>query len=69
MVLVIPLLAAGMYVLLDGMRGRAAAVGRLALVPYVAFYVAWVIAKPGLPELGGARSGSSIPCILGCHVC
>jgi hypothetical protein len=40
MVLAIPLLAAGMYVLLDGLRGRAAAVGRLALVPYVAFYVA-----------------------------
>jgi hypothetical protein len=42
MVLVIPLLAAGMYVLLDGLRGRAAAVGRLALIPYVAFYVPYV---------------------------
>jgi hypothetical protein len=42
MVLVLPLLAAGMYVLLDGQRGRAAAVGRLALMPFVAFYVPYV---------------------------
>jgi hypothetical protein len=42
MVLVIPLLAAGMYVLLDGLQGRAATVGRFALVPFVAFYVPYV---------------------------
>jgi hypothetical protein len=27
-----------------------------------------VIAEAWLPELGGVRSNSSIPCILGCHV-
>jgi hypothetical protein len=42
MVLVLPLLAAGMYLLLDGLRGRAAAVGRVALLPFVAFYVPYV---------------------------
>jgi hypothetical protein len=42
MVLVLPLLAAGMYLLLGGLRGRAAAVGRLALLPFVAFYVPYV---------------------------
>jgi hypothetical protein len=42
MVLVLPVLAAGMYVLLDGLRGLAAAVGRLALIPFVAFYVPYV---------------------------
>jgi hypothetical protein len=42
MVLAIPLLAIGFYVLLDGLRGRAAAVGRFALVPFVVFYVPYV---------------------------
>jgi hypothetical protein len=42
MVLALCLLALGIYVLLDGLRGRAAAVGRLALIPFVAFYVPYV---------------------------
>jgi hypothetical protein len=42
MVLALPLLALGIYGLLDGLRGRAAAVGRVALVPFVAFYVPYV---------------------------
>jgi hypothetical protein len=42
MVLAIPLLAIGIYGLLDGLRGRAAAVGRFALIPFVAFYVPYV---------------------------
>jgi hypothetical protein len=42
MVLVLPLLALGMHLLLDGLRGRAAAVGRFALIPFVAFYVPYV---------------------------
>jgi hypothetical protein len=42
MVLALCLLALGIYVLLDGLRGRAAAVGRLALIPLVAFYVPYV---------------------------
>ena len=42
MVLVLPLLALGMHRLLDGLRGRAAAVGRFALFPFVAFYVPYV---------------------------
>jgi hypothetical protein len=42
MVLVLPLLAAGMYVLLGGLRGRAAAVARVALIPFVVFYVPYV---------------------------
>jgi hypothetical protein len=42
MVLAIPLLALGIHNLLGGLGGRAAAVGRLALIPYVAFYVPYV---------------------------
>jgi hypothetical protein len=42
MVLTFCLLTVGMYVLLDGLRGRAAAVARLALLPFVAFYVPYV---------------------------
>jgi hypothetical protein len=42
MVLALPLLAIGIYVLLDGLRGRAAAVGRFVLVPFVVFYVPYV---------------------------
>jgi hypothetical protein len=42
MVLAIPLLAVGLHNLLGGLRGRAAAVGRLALIPFVAFYVPYV---------------------------
>ena len=42
MVLAIPLLAIGMYELLGGLRGRAATVGRFALIPFVAFYVPYV---------------------------
>jgi hypothetical protein len=42
MVLALPLLAIGIYSLLDGLRGRAAAVGRIALIPFVVFYVPYV---------------------------
>jgi hypothetical protein len=42
MVLALPLLAIGIHGLLDGLRGRAAAVGRFALIPFVAFYVPYV---------------------------
>jgi hypothetical protein len=42
MVLAICLLALGIYVLLDGLPGRAAAVGRVALIPFVAFYVPYL---------------------------
>ena len=42
MVLVLPLLAVGMYVLLGGLQGRAAAVARVALIPFVVFYVPYV---------------------------
>jgi hypothetical protein len=42
MVFALVLLAAGIYGLLEGLRGRAAAVGRVALIPFVAFYVPYV---------------------------
>ena len=42
MVLAIPLLAVAVHALLGGRRGRAAAVGRVALIPFVAFYVPYV---------------------------
>ena len=42
MVLALPLLAVAIYGLLDGLRGRAAAVGRFALIPVVVFYVPYV---------------------------
>jgi hypothetical protein len=42
MVLALPLLAVGIHGLLDGLRGRAAAIGRIALIPFVAFYVPYV---------------------------
>ena len=42
MVLALPLLAIAIYGLLDGLRGRAAAVGRFALIPFVVFYVPYV---------------------------
>jgi hypothetical protein len=42
MVIALPLLAIAIYGLLDGLRSRAAAVGRFALVPFVVFYVPYV---------------------------
>jgi hypothetical protein len=42
MVLVLPLLAIALHQMLGGLRGRSAAVGRLALIPFVAFYVPYV---------------------------
>ena len=42
MMLTFCLLALGMYVLLDGLRGRAATVARIALVPFVAFYIPYL---------------------------
>jgi hypothetical protein len=42
MVLVLPLVAIGMHTLLSGLRGRAARVGRVALIPFAMFYVPYV---------------------------
>ena len=42
MVISLPLLAIAIYGLLDGLRGRAATVGRFALIPFVVFYVPYV---------------------------
>ena len=42
MVIAVPLLAIGIYSLLEGLRGRAAAAGRFALIPFVVFYVPYV---------------------------
>lgn len=42
MVLTFCLVAVGMHGLLDGLRGRAAAVARVALVPFAAFYLPYV---------------------------
>jgi hypothetical protein len=42
MVLALPLLAVAIHQLLGGLGGRAAAVGRVALIPFVAFYVPYV---------------------------
>ena len=39
MVLALPLLAVAIHQLLGGLGGRAAAVGRVALIPFVVFYV------------------------------
>jgi len=42
MVLVLPLLAGGMYLMLGGLRSRPATVARVALIPFVMFYVPYV---------------------------
>ena len=42
MVLALPLVAIALYTLLDGLRGGAATVARLALIPFVVFYVPYV---------------------------
>jgi hypothetical protein len=42
MVLVLPLLAGGMYLMLDGLRSRSATVARVALIPFVMLYVPYV---------------------------
>jgi hypothetical protein len=41
MLLFIPLMAAAVYLLLRGVGGTAAKVGRIALIPFVIFYSAW----------------------------
>jgi hypothetical protein len=41
MMLFIPLMAAVVYLLLRGVEGTAARIGRVALVPFVVFYSAW----------------------------
>ena len=71
MVLALPLLAIGIHGLLDGLRGRAAAVGRFAQVPIVAYYVpasatpsppAWSRTSPGIPSSASpVSSGRSAP--------
>ena len=61
MMIFIPLMAVAVYLLLRGVDGAAARVGRIALVPFVIFYGAWealqgiangilVNAVNGLPE-------------------
>jgi hypothetical protein len=58
MVLAVVVLAAGVYLLLDGMRGRAASVARVALVPFVAFYVPYVAFEGvGVGVLGQELNG------------
>ena len=42
MVLTFCLLAVGMNVLLEGLRGRAASVARVALIPFAAFYIPYL---------------------------
>jgi hypothetical protein len=42
MVLALPLLAVALHGLLDGLRGRAASVARISLIPFVTFYVPYV---------------------------
>ena len=42
MVLVLPLIAGGMYLMLGGLRSRSATVARVALIPFVMFYVPYV---------------------------
>ena len=41
MMLFIPLMAGGIYLLLRGVEGTAARVSRIALVPFVVFFSAW----------------------------
>ena len=41
MMIFIPLIAAGIYLLLRGIEGAAATVSRIALVPFVVFFSAW----------------------------
>jgi hypothetical protein len=43
MMIFIPLMAAVVYLLLRGVEGTAAWVGRIALVPFVVFYSAWEV--------------------------
>ena len=58
MVLTYFLMAVGMYGLLDGLRGRAAAVGRRALLPFVAFYLPYLAFEGfALGALGGELNG------------
>jgi hypothetical protein len=60
MVLAVPLLALGVYVLLDGLHGRAATVARVALVPFVMFYAPYVAFEGiGLGVLGQELNGLS----------
>src|SRR5687767_16009751 len=42
MVLTFCLVAVGTYFLLEGLRGRAASVARVALVPFAAFYIPYL---------------------------
>ena len=56
MVVFIPLMAVVIYVLLRGVEGTAAWVGRIALVPFVVFYSAWEVCR------GSASGFSSTSC-------
>jgi hypothetical protein len=58
MVLVLPLLALGRYLLLDGLGGRAAATARASLIVFVIFYVPYVAFEGiGLGVLGQELNG------------
>ena len=58
MVLTFCLVAVGMYVLLEGLRGRAATVARVALVPFTAFYLPYLAYEGiGLGALGQQLNG------------
>ena len=56
MVISLPLLAIAIYGLLDGLRGRAAAVGRFALIPFVVFcrHAVWLASPDGRTGSGCA---------------
>lgn len=59
-ILLSPLLAAGGWLLLHEVPGRAAAIGRWALLPFLAFYVAWeALAAIGTGWL--VRAAGSMP--------
>ena len=58
MVLVLPLLALGRYLLLEGLGGRAAATARVSLIAFVIFYVPYVAFEGiGLGVLGQELNG------------
>jgi hypothetical protein len=58
MVLALPLLALGRYLMLDGLDGRAAATARVSLVVFAVFYVPYVAFEGiGLGVLGQELNG------------
>jgi hypothetical protein len=62
MVLTFCLVAVGMHVLLEGLRGRAAAVARVALIPFAAFYLPYLAFEGfALGALGQQLNGLPAP--------